>query len=212
MLFRSATTLRQALSSGSLPAQTLVWRKGLSQWQPASEHAELADAAQPAARLPTPAYAAEPSPAAAEPTVKASPEQAAPTQRPAPEIKPPAATDLEKRAGLQRRARDKRGESGRSKWSPATDTWTGPKVTRRVPDAHREQLLQLAAGAAPQQAPAMSRPPAQEAPQDEGPTIADLEAALVELEQRWRNWRLVALVAGGVALASMAVALWLGLR
>lgn len=42
----STAELRSALSAGIIPGSTLVWRKGMDAWAPASRQPELADAAQ----------------------------------------------------------------------------------------------------------------------------------------------------------------------
>jgi hypothetical protein len=229
-----AASLKQALANGTLPPQTLVWRKGLAQWQAAIDTAELAEVAKQVERSPTPAYGAGASAEALAPAVMAASaageadasaqpsmemsaqpamEMSAQASMEMPVIQPPGATSSERRAGLQRRSREQRGDDGRSKWSPATDTWTGPKVTRRVPEEHRQQLIQLAAsedaGARLRTAALVTadevRATAEQARHELGDELAATRAQL-------QMWRRFAWVAAGVALLATAAAVGLWLR
>ncbi len=85
-----------------------------------------------------------------------------------------------------------KGNAVKGRWSPATDTWTGPKgnVTRRVPEEQRQALLR------------------QVAEDDAEQRITDATEAMEAASAEARSWRLVAAAALAAALVAAAVALF----
>lgn len=85
------------------------------------------------------------------------------------------------------------GPGGSSRWSPATDTWTGPKgnVTRPVPEEQRQALLRQVAD---QDATERAR--------------VELEDALAAAQADARSWRMIAGFALAAALIAAAVAVF----
>jgi hypothetical protein len=100
----------------------------------------------------------------------------------------------QRREGARQGARRETvGPNGNSRWSPATDTWTGPKgnVTRRVPEEQRQALLrQVAEDDAEERARA-------EALETEGLSVDAV-----------RSWRFVAAAALAAALVAACVAVF----
>lgn len=97
------------------------------------------------------------------------------------------------RPGQPARSREAVGVNGNSRWSPATDTWTGPKgnVTRRVPEEQRQALLRQVVE---EDAELRSRAEA-----------VDSEA---QAGNEARSWRLVAAAALAAALVAACVAVF----
>ncbi len=92
-----------------------------------------------------------------------------------------------------------------SRWSPATDTWQGPKVTRRVHEGERQQLLQQVADDA-----ALERLKALQARAERQADEADADAQVARAEAR--SWRLFAATAAVIAFVAACFAVYAGVR